>query len=36
MLYTAYKILHNKYDAEDAVQEAFIAVAKHLNAIEDP
>ena len=36
MLYTAYKILHNQYDAEDAVQEAFIAIAKHLNAVENP
>lgn len=36
MLYTAFKILHNQHDAEDAVQEAFLAIARHLDAIDNP
>lgn len=27
---------YNQYDAEDAVQEAFIAIARHLDAVENP
>lgn len=33
MLYTANQILHNKYDSEDAVQQAFLSIAGHLNKL---
>ncbi|HAN20794.1 MAG: hypothetical protein A2Y15_03470 [Clostridiales bacterium GWF2_36_10] len=36
MLYIAYNILHNQFDAEDAVQKALLAIARHMNAIDKP
>lgn len=36
MFYEASKILHNDEDAEDAVQEAFIAIAKNISKISEP
>lgn len=35
MWYVANEILHDKYLAEDAVQEAFLALTRHLNKVED-
>lgn len=34
MLYTANGILHNCADAEDAVQSAFLRIAKHFDSVE--
>ncbi|MBQ8922126.1 MAG: sigma-70 family RNA polymerase sigma factor [Oscillospiraceae bacterium] len=34
MLQTAYQILHNKQDAEDAVQTAFLRIATHFSGVE--
>lgn len=34
MLYVANSVLHNKQDAEDAVQDALIRIASHLDEIE--
>ena len=34
MLYTANGILHNPSDAEDAVQQAFLRIAKHFELVE--
>ena len=36
MVSTAYSILHNHEDAEDAVHEALIRIAKNMKAIDDP
>ena len=36
MVSTAYSILRNHEDAEDAVHEAFIRIAKNMKAIDDP
>lgn len=36
MLHTARKILDSEQDAEDAVQEAFYAIAKNISKISDP
>ena len=36
MLHVAYDILHNKEDAEDAVHQAFVKVAEHIEEIEEP
>ncbi len=36
MYYIAYQILRNSYDAEDAVQEAFIKLFKDMDVIKDP
>lgn len=33
MLYTAYDILQDQYLAEDAVQEAFLQLAKHIKTV---
>lgn len=36
-MYTmAYSVLHNHEDAEDAVHEAFIAIARNIKSIDDP
>ena len=36
-MYTiAYAHLHNRYDAEDAVSEAFIHIIKHIEKFKDP
>ena len=34
MLYVANSVLHNKQDAEDAVQDALIRIASHINDID--
>lgn len=34
MLHTAYQILQNREDAEDAVQTAFLRIAKHFSSVE--
>ena len=34
MLYTAYQILQNSEDAEDAVQTAFLRIATHFSSVE--
>ena len=36
MIAYAESILHNYHDAENAVQDAFISIAKRINTIEDP
>lgn len=36
MYHVAYKILQNKEDAEDAVHQAFIKIAEHIEEIEEP
>lgn len=36
MYAVAYKILHNAQDAEDAVQYAFVQLAKNISKIEEP
>lgn len=36
MVSVAYSILHNNEDAEDAVHETFIRIAKNMKAIDDP
>lgn len=36
MLYVARQVLGNEQDAEDAVQEAFYAIAKNISKISDP
>lgn len=36
MFSVAYSILHNNEDAEDAVHETFIRIAKNMKAIDDP
>lgn len=36
MLRRAYQILHNQADAEDAVHEAFLTVAKNISKISEP
>lgn len=36
MLYTAYSVLHNKEDAEDAVHDTFIKIARNMKSIGDP
>ena len=36
MVSTAYSILHNHEDAEDAVHDAFIRIAKNMKSIDDP
>jgi len=36
MFYEAFQILRNEEDAEDAVQEAFIAIAKNISKISEP
>lgn len=36
MYYVAYRILNNPSDAEDAVHDAFVAIAKHIQNISDP
>lgn len=36
MVSEAYNILHNKYDAEDAVHDTFIKLARNMKAIDDP
>ena len=36
MVSVAYSILHNSEDAEDAVHETFIRIAKNMKAIDDP
>jgi len=33
MYYIAYGILHNVYDAEDAVHHAFVSIAKHIKTV---
>lgn len=35
MYNVAYKILHNRFDAEDAVQDAFVSVINHLEKIRE-
>lgn len=35
MIYSAYQILHNMYDAEDAVSEAIISVANNIENVPD-
>ena len=35
MYYVANKILHDKYEAEDAVQSAFISIARNISKIDD-
>lgn len=35
MYYVAMSVLHDRYDAEDALHNAFIAVAKNINKIAD-
>lgn len=36
MYHTAYKILNNEEDAEDAVHNAFVKIAEHISKIQDP
>lgn len=36
MLYIADSILHNKQDAEDVVQEAFLSIAQNISKISEP
>lgn len=36
MFFTAYSVLNDTYSAEDAVHEAFIAIAKNIEKIADP
>ena len=36
MIYEAYSILHNKADAEDAVHDTFIKIARNMKSIDDP
>lgn len=36
MLALAISILHDQYDAEDAVHDAFYAIARHITAIHEP
>lgn len=36
MYYVADKILHNRQDAEDAVQQAFVSIAENIKTISDP
>ncbi len=36
MLHIAYSMLHNKQDAEDAVHEAFLSIAKNIKKFSDP
>lgn len=36
MFYVANKILQNEWDAEDAVQQAFLSIVKNLEKISDP
>lgn len=36
MYHVAYEILNNKQDAEDAVHQAFIKIAEHIEEIEEP
>ena len=36
MVYEAYSILHNKADAEDAVHDTFIKIARNMKSIDDP
>lgn len=36
MYVTAFSILHNEHDAEDAVHQAFIKVADNIKKIDDP
>jgi len=35
MYYTAYSILQNVYDAEDAVQNSLISIIKHVNQLDE-
>lgn len=36
MVYEAYSVLHNKFDAEDAVHDTFIKIARNIKSIDDP
>lgn len=36
MVFEAYSVLHNSFDAEDAVHETFIKIARNIKAIDDP
>ncbi len=36
MVATAFSVLHNKEDAEDAVHETFIRIARNMKSIDDP
>lgn len=36
MFRVAFNILHNKQDAEDAVQQAFVKIAENIQKIDDP
>ncbi len=36
MLFTADSVLHNKQDAEDAVHDTFIKIARNMKSIDDP
>lgn len=36
MVFEAYSILRNSFDAEDAVHETFIKIARNIKAIDDP
>lgn len=36
MYHVAYKILHHQQDAEDAVHQAFLKIAEHMDKVEDP
>ena len=36
MVCEAYSVLHNSFDAEDAVHETFIKIARNIKAIDDP
>ena len=35
MFYVANDVLHNEYDAEDAVQQAFMRVMNHLDGVDE-
>lgn len=36
MVYTAFDVLRNKEDAEDAVHDTFVKIARNMHSIEDP
>lgn len=36
MVFEAYSVLHNSFDAEDAVHETFIKIARNIKAIDGP